>query len=1134
MQIDFSDKLWTKAYIFATPDKIIGRDQIVQTLFSLADELNVRAGMKWLWEADDTSIIDQVNFATGNGAVTDTIPSRDDANKNGVTLSVWGGNGDNIDGSNHDDLIYGGEGSDVLFGGAGEDIVAGGKGADELHGGDERSVLLGGPGDDMLIGGDADDMLFGNSDDDVLLGNGGNDELVGGYGNDVLVGGSGEDTVNYGQQVLFTSGRSALLINITEHDSPPTSTTRRGRESDDIHGIEIIKATAGMDIVNIRLASDSSLTRIQTLGGSDRITIDGVLQPQTILIELGDGDDVAGGSCQNCEIYGETGADEFQLGHNYLAADVDREDRITFLDQTLTGGIRNKNSELIWANGRFSERYAVNPSGELGIVDPNGRITFVAGFDRSIDGGQTAGLRVYELALEAYKLLETPNGWQLFETMEDLLGHAMKALTGISYFNTVDPLVIDVDGDGIELLPRSSVSPHFDYVGDGFARPTGWVRPDDALLVHDKNSNGIVDGIDELFGDHETSGFSALTQLDDNGDQTISANDAAFESLYLWFDRDGDAAFDDGELQSLAEAGIESLGLNATELSNETVAGNRITATSHVTLTNGDIRDLADVAFATNPRQTMWLGDSTISETAALLPEVKGLGTLTDLRIAMTQSAGLQEIVETALADGSLATSDLQALRTAITPITISWRDAVTVSEGTPGTIDRTDVPVLFNTTLSGGSEVLDFAIPQSDENGNYWVRASGRPVKDVDGNDVDFPSLAQLLAQSEDEGAWSLFRGSDIQFAERRLGLELPVGNAANQTGGAAIDAVQTTLEFMWQELDEVAVRLAVQGSLSTFFPFISYDVIHDSFYATIERQLAPTFEAIFAAAPGSPEGDSAYIASWKTFLDVFLQDFDRGEDYLIVSYSYLFQNLVAAYENVGLSTGITEAASALDIPSELVHTGSGSIVGTDDADIFYMHADHQVAMGGAGPDSYVFGRRFGENVIQDVEPAPFDSSYDLIRFAFLTSDQATFTRNGDDLWINANDNTDSIHVIGQFSGQRPGLFGGTVDDDLGVNEIIFANGEVWGELEIAQAVSRNTGGDDVIEGTRVIDFLDGGPGNDILRGHDSGDVYRFGFGDGQDKVEDLQDYILLAGPDMLQFKPGVSVDFTARVKAP
>ncbi|WP_457307008.1 hypothetical protein, partial [Polaromonas sp. P5_E6] len=62
-----------------------------------------------------------------------------------------------------------------------------------------------------------------------------------------------------------------------------------------------------------------------------------------------------------------------------------------------------------------------------------------------------------------------------------------------------DPLVMDLDGDGLELTGASG-SILFDHNGDGIKTGTGWARPDDGFLVRDLNGNGTIDTGRELFG----------------------------------------------------------------------------------------------------------------------------------------------------------------------------------------------------------------------------------------------------------------------------------------------------------------------------------------------------------------------------------------------------------------------------------------------------------------------------------------------------------------------------------------------------------------------------------------------------------------------------------------------------------
>jgi len=78
-----------------------------------------------------------------------------------------------------------------------------------------------------------------------------------------------------------------------------------------------------------------------------------------------------------------------------------------------------------------------------------------------------------------------------------------------------DPLVLDLDGDGIETVGVNATT-HilFDHNNDGLKTGTGWVNGDDGLLVLDRNGIGVIDNGSELFGDgtmvKATDGFSAL------------------------------------------------------------------------------------------------------------------------------------------------------------------------------------------------------------------------------------------------------------------------------------------------------------------------------------------------------------------------------------------------------------------------------------------------------------------------------------------------------------------------------------------------------------------------------------------------------------------------------------------------
>ena len=141
------------------------------------------------------------------------------------------------------------------------------------------------------------------------------------------------------------------------------------------------------------------------------------------------------------------------------------------------------------------------------------------------------------------------------------------------------PVVLDLDGDGVELVALEDSTAFYDIDGDGYRERVGWVAADDGLLAYDKNGDGVISGRGELsFVDYvpgARTDLEGLRYFDSNGDGRLDAKDAEWGRFRLWRDLDQDGESDPGELQTMAEAGIRSIGL-ASDGESRTVAGNRI------------------------------------------------------------------------------------------------------------------------------------------------------------------------------------------------------------------------------------------------------------------------------------------------------------------------------------------------------------------------------------------------------------------------------------------------------------------------------------------------------------------------------------------------------------------------------
>jgi len=218
-----------------------------------------------------------------------------------------------------------------------------------------------------------------------------------------------------------------------------------------------------------------------------------------------------------------------------------------------------------------------------------------------------ATIATYQAALQSITFTSTTNatgsrGLQL--TIFDDYGTTSKTTMTVQFVNT-DPIVIDLDGDGVELLGADE-GVAFDTDADGDTENIGWVAADDGLLVSDVNGDGIINDMSEVLSPefnldeknpgNLTSSLEVLSLYDDNKDGVIDASDGIYDDLQVWQDSNSDGKTDEGELISLADRGITSIQLDH-DVVDETVDGNQVSKTGSVTFEDGRESDYAEVAF---------------------------------------------------------------------------------------------------------------------------------------------------------------------------------------------------------------------------------------------------------------------------------------------------------------------------------------------------------------------------------------------------------------------------------------------------------------------------------------------------------------------------------------------------------
>lgn len=166
------------------------------------------------------------------------------------------------------------------------------------------------------------------------------------------------------------------------------------------------------------------------------------------------------------------------------------------------------------------------------------------------------------------------------------------------------PLVIDLDGDGVEIKPLDRSTTTFDIDSDGYKERTAWVGADDGLLVIDLGGDSQVTQSKEMaFGEWTTEQDTDLQALakvfDSNKDGTFDSRDARFAEFRIWKDANSNGVADAGEMMTLQAAGIASISTTvkdgtALDLSD----GTSIAGLFKVQRTDGKLVDGADVAFA--------------------------------------------------------------------------------------------------------------------------------------------------------------------------------------------------------------------------------------------------------------------------------------------------------------------------------------------------------------------------------------------------------------------------------------------------------------------------------------------------------------------------------------------------------
>ncbi|MDR6539341.1 calcium-binding protein [Variovorax soli] len=712
--------------------------------------------------------------------------------------------------------------------------------------------------------------------------------------------------------------------------------------------------------------------------------------------------------------------------------------------------------------------------------------------------------------------------------------------TARAWRQPVDPLMLDLDGDGLE-LKRADGSILFDHNADTIKTGTGWIGADDGILVRDLDGNGSIDSGRELFGidtlkrdgKSAANGFDALADLDSNADGQFTAADLAWNSVQVWRDLDQDGVSDAGELFGLDALGIRRIGVtgSATNATGGTQAGTTVNG-SLIAQSASFTRDIDGVQvdrtvgavdLESNPFYREFTVAVPLTEQAKALPQMQGSGRARDLDEAVSLSPALATQLS---AFSQASTRDAQ--RAQLDGLIAEWAQSSDFWQSLETTLDgnvkisglpagmteaqyRNLVGVLevfngerFYNSGAGGTTLTAGTTKTTTTDTATQITRAGYGIA---------PPAAQLalLQQSYDALKESIYSALVLQTRLKPY-----------------LDAIELTIDDSGIHFDTTALTALLDQKKAASERDAIIDLVE------LDRFALPTLDAVgfagldqlrgWVEALPAGSGLRTELASLNVYTgtttggtaksDIYLGDangnsFSGGAGDDAMTGAAGNDTLDGGADNDTLNGG--EGADTLlgQSGADVLAGGAGndSLYGggyyggggaTGDNDTLDGGAGNDYLMGGFGSDTYLFGRGDGQDTINNDSDswngyADQDANkQDVLRFkeGVLANDVST-SRNGDNLVLKINGTTDQVTIQNYFNGDGISARGWVM------NQIQFADGTTWTLADIKTQVLTGGTGNDTIYGYSTADTLSGDSGNDGLYGRDGNDVLNAGAGD-------------------------------------
>ena len=663
---------------------------------------------------------------------------------------------------------------------------------------------------------------------------------------------------------------------------------------------------------------------------------------------------------------------------------------------------------------------------------------------------------------------------ELLETLAEKLGRKAAAdfwdsqADKASETPNLDPLVLDLSGDGFK--PTSlDKGVHFDLDGNGFAERINWIQGDDALLVLDKNGDGMINDGNELFGDRyrlangklARFGFEALMEQDTNGDKVIDDKDANYSRLQVWQDVNQNGISEKEELRSLSQAGVAAIQLNYQKSQlgghEEVIFGN----SAKFIKTNGETGDATEYWVKKRGYDTKILNDIVIPLEVRFLPNVAGSGNMPSLHraMAMDVTGQLKDKV-----GRFILSRDVVERRQLVESILIQMAGAQNTASNSRGTAMDAKQLQVIEALLGRDYTGTSGANPHA---------SSASILKDLYQKMVDYYYYA-MMSSSHLSGVAPLIQVKEDKVIDLEL-LKSVLPGYLKVKDGIQLGDVAGYLKHMENQ------GISGYQDFKTYFGSMSHDYLKAIMIGAGEVVM------------GSDKGESLQATEKQAFVMA-----SGGDD-----------NVQGDKQN-----NILEGGSGND----KLYGGAG-----DDTYIFDLGHGKDTISDNDGLSTIRFGAGIA---LADLQVShPVNDSWSAVLTNTKTGDSITFSNfrfsaSYRNLKLVFSDGTE-LGVSDEGSPFRT-LYGTSESEYLSspINNLTIYAGAGNDTLNGSSGSDKLYGdkGNDELNGGDGNDLLDGGSGNDKLYGGAGDDTYIFDLGHGKDTISDYE------GLSTIRFGEGIS----------